>query len=76
MVEQIKSIVESEPGVINCHKLRVRYSGPQLFVDAHILVKPSLSIVEAHDLTEKVEARIHDVAPGADITVHPEPKED
>jgi cation diffusion facilitator family transporter len=76
MVEQIKSIVESEPGVINCHNLRVRYSGPQLFVDAHILVNPGLSIVEAHDLTEKVEARIHAVSPGADITVHPEPKED
>jgi cation diffusion facilitator family transporter len=76
MVEQIKAIVESVPGVINCHNLRVRYSGPTLFVDAHILVNPNLSIVEAHDLTEKVEARIHTLAPGADITVHPEPKED
>jgi len=76
MFDQIKSIVESEPGVINCHNLRVRYSGPQLFVDAHILVNPNLSIVEAHDLTERIEASIHRVAPGADITVHPEPKED
>ena len=76
MVDQIKAIVESEPGVIDCHNLRVRYSGPQLFVDAHILVNPNQSIVEAHDLTERIEARIHKLAPGADITVHPEPKED
>ena len=76
MASEIKAIVESEPGVIDCHNLRVRYSGPTLFVDAHILVNPSLSIVEAHDMTERIESRIHAMAPGADITVHPEPKED
>jgi cation diffusion facilitator family transporter len=76
MVDQIKTIVESVPGVIDCHNLRVRYSGPQIFVDAHILVNPNQSIVEAHDLTEQIEARIRQIIPGADITVHPEPKED
>jgi cation diffusion facilitator family transporter len=76
MVDQIKTIVESVPGVINCHNLRVRYSGPQIFVDAHILVSPNQSIVEVHDLTKQIEARIREIIAGADITVHPEPKED
>jgi len=76
MVEKIQAVVEGQAGVIDCHNIRVRYSGPQIFVDAHILVSPQLSIVEAHDLTEKIEVKIQELIPGADITVHPEPKED
>jgi cation diffusion facilitator family transporter len=75
MVERIRTVVEGVPGVIDCHNLRVRYSGPQVFVDAHILVHPDQSIVEAHALTETIEAAIRAIIPGADITVHPEPEE-
>jgi cation diffusion facilitator family transporter len=73
MAEKVQATVEGLLGVIDCHNVRVRYSGPQVFVDAHILVHPDLTIVEAHDLTEKIEAVIQQIIPGADITVHPEP---
>ncbi len=73
MAEKIQATVEGLLGVIDCHHVRVRYSGPQVFVDAHILVSPDLTIVEAHDLTDKIEAVIRQIIPGADITVHPEP---
>lgn len=73
MAEKIKTTVESLPGVIDCHNIRVRYSGPQVFVDAHILVDSNLTIVQAHDLTDKSEALIRQIIPGADVTVHPEP---
>ncbi len=73
MAEKIKATVEGLLGVIDCHNVRVRYSGPQVFVDAHILVSPDLTIVEAHELTDRIEAVIRQIIPGADITVHPEP---
>ncbi len=73
MAEKIQATVEGLLGVIDCHHVRVRYSGPQIFVDAHILVSPDLTIVEVHDLTDKIEAVIRQIIPGADITVHPEP---
>jgi cation diffusion facilitator family transporter len=74
MVERIKALVEEIPGVIDCHNIRVRYSGPQVFIDAHILVHRDQTIVEAHALTETIEAAIHKIIPNADITVHPEPE--
>jgi cation diffusion facilitator family transporter len=73
--EQIKSVVEAIPGVINCHKVRVRASGPILFVDVHILVDGTQSLEEAHELTEEVEASIRSILPDADVTIHPEPAE-
>lgn len=75
MPEKITAIVEAVPGVINCHHVRVRGSGPSLFVDIHALMDPNLSIVEAHDLTEKIEQAVQAAIPHVDVTVHPEPAE-
>ena len=66
--------VEKVPGIVNCHHVRLRASGSQLFVDMHVLMSGDKTLREAHDLTELIETAIQDVAPHADVTVHPEPK--
>lgn len=73
MEDRIVAIVESVPGVHNCHNLRMRYSGPVLFIDLHVLVDGSQTLSQAHVLTEIVERAIQDLAPESDVTVHPEP---
>ncbi len=73
MEEQITTVVETVPGVINCHNVRVRHSGPQIFADIHILTDGESSLFEAHLLTEEVEYAIQEIIPEMDITVHPEP---
>jgi cation diffusion facilitator family transporter len=71
--DQIKRAVESVPGIDDCHNIRVRTSGPNIFVDVHILVDAHQSLKDAHDLTEKAERAIRQVAPNADVTIHAEP---
>jgi cation diffusion facilitator family transporter len=73
MEERILAAVEVVPGVRNCHNIRVRYSGPVLFIDLHVLVDGRQSLFEAHALTETIEGVIQQIAPQADVTVHPEP---
>jgi cation diffusion facilitator family transporter len=71
--ETIISAVLALPGVNDCHNVRLRYSGPQLFVDIHILVDGNQSLHAAHALTEEIERAIQKLVPQADVTVHPEP---
>jgi len=73
MEKKIISAVEVLPGVTDCHNVRVRYSGPQLFVDIHVLLDGNQSLREAHHLTEEIEHTIQRLIPDADVTVHPEP---
>jgi cation diffusion facilitator family transporter len=73
MEQRIASAVAAVPGVRNCHNVRVRYSGPNLFVDLHVLVDGRQSLEQAHGLTETIETAIQKIVPGADVTVHPEP---
>jgi divalent metal cation (Fe/Co/Zn/Cd) transporter len=72
--EDIKSKVETIPGVLDCHRIRVRPSGPDYFVDVHVLLDGNQSLDEAHALTETIEAAIKEILPGSDATVHPEPQ--
>jgi cation diffusion facilitator family transporter len=76
MQQQIIGLVEAIPGVTDCHHVRIRPSGPQLFIDIHVLVDGSQSLSEAHALTERIEQVILRDIPNADVTVHPEPKSD
>jgi cation diffusion facilitator family transporter len=72
-VEKIKAGVEALPGVSNCHNVRVRTSGPHLFVDVHVLVDGNQTLYQAHALTETIEIKIKELLPTADVIVHPEP---
>jgi cation diffusion facilitator family transporter len=72
--QRVATAVEAVPGVRNCHQLRLRYSGPVLFIDLHVLVDGNQSLAQAHDLTEAIESAILVIAPQADITVHAEPE--
>ena len=71
--KKITSAVEVLPGVTDCHNVRLRYSGPQLFVDIHVLLDGNQTLKDAHNLTEEIERVIQKLVPNADVTVHPEP---
>jgi len=71
--EKIIIAVESLPGVIDCHNVRLRFSGPQPFVDLHVLVDGSRPLREVHRLTEDIERITQQFVTNADVTVHPEP---
>jgi len=73
---KIKTVVEKLPGVTNCHQIRVRLAGPDLFVDVHVLLDGGLSLKEAHHLTELIEDQIRQETHALDVTVHPEPIEE
>jgi len=74
-VEAIKSILDLEPRVFGYHKLRTRKSGSFRYIDAHILLDDTLSLPQAHDLTEEMEDRIRARFPNTEVTLHTEPYE-
>jgi len=71
--EQIIRTVESVPGVVDCHHVRLRYVGPRLFIDVHVLVNGDQTLRQAHDITDAIEQAVEQSIPDADIVVHPEP---
>jgi cation diffusion facilitator family transporter len=73
MAGKIKKKVEGIDGIIDCHNIRIRNSGADVFIDVHIHMSGRVSLSRAHSVTEEVEKAIQALEPRADVTVHPEP---
>lgn len=73
--DEIKKVVEEIPGVIDCHQIRIRTSGPHHFVDIHILVDGKQNIEENHAITEVIEQKMREILADVDINIHSEPVE-
>jgi len=74
--KKIISVVETCNEVEVCKDVRTRGTVGQIFVDLKILVNPSISVSEAHDIAGKVEELIKTEFPDVvDVVVHVEPFE-
>ncbi|MDI6801228.1 MAG: cation diffusion facilitator family transporter [Thermodesulfovibrionales bacterium] len=70
----IKEIVQGVEGVIECHEIRTRGTRGHIFIDLHILVRPSMSVEEGHSIAETVEEKIKkQLSDIVDVVVHIEP---
>lgn len=72
---EIVRIAESVDDVMDIHDLKTRKNGVSVIIEAHILVDASLSIVEAHDVSSRVEdALTARFGPETQVSIHVEPK--
>lgn len=55
----IMETVSAVPGVNDVHDLKTRRNGISFIIDAHIVVDPDMTIVEAHDIATDVEDALH-----------------
>jgi len=62
------------PGFESLHDLRTRSSGSQDFAQFHIHVPATMSVAEAHDVVEALEARLEAEFPGTEILIHVDPE--
>lgn len=74
IIEQIKRVGATIPGVGRVEKCMVRKMGYQFFADMHVEVDPQMTVVRSHEIAhqvkDKVRAEIPDVL---DVLVHIEP---
>ncbi len=71
---RIRGIVLAHPKVKGMHDLRTRSSGIQPFVQLHLELDGGMTLNEAHDIADEVEARIMENFPGAEIIIHQDPE--
>ncbi len=72
--DDLRTIIDSVPGVLGCHKIRSRGSADHVFLDLHIWLKGSLRLDEAHAVSHVVKDRLMAQYPQiADAVIHIEP---
>lgn len=70
---RIREIARAHPGVTAVHDLRTRAAGPQAFIQIHLEMDGSLTLNEAHRISDAVEADILAAYPHAEVMIHQDP---
>lgn len=73
--QHIEELALTVPQVLDVHDLRTRVSGTHWFIQLHVSLPGGMSLIEAHDHAEAVEAAIRKEYPRAEVLVHTDPLE-
>ncbi len=69
----IRNILDSHSGAkIGYHNLRTRKSGHFRYIDFHLTMDDQLTVKQAHQICDIIEAEIKKVLPDSEITIHVE----
>ena len=72
---QIKELIAANAeGAIEAHDIRTRQAGSAMFIDFHLVVPGAMSVEVAHEICDKLEARLREAVGEAMITIHVEPE--
>jgi cation diffusion facilitator family transporter len=69
----IISIIDNSPDVKGWHDLKTRWAGSKPFIQLHLELEGSLTLEEAHHISEKISGKIREQFQNADITIHEDP---
>lgn len=61
LVAQIGEIISKHPEVTSYHWLRTRTDGTTNYVEFHMVLRPSMRLLEAHRIADEVEDRIREL---------------
>jgi len=74
LVDQAEQVIRTTPGVVDVSDVRLRWLGHSLLAEARVTVDSSLSLVDAHHLSHRVEHDlVHGVRRLTAATIHTEP---
>ncbi len=71
--DRIYDIVLANPRVLGMHDLRTRTSGLRDFIEMHMELDGTMSVSDAHDISDEIEAVLHAEFPSAEVMIHQDP---
>jgi ferrous-iron efflux pump FieF len=70
----IVDIAMAHPKVLGLHDLRTRSSGNMVFIQMHLEMDGDISLLDAHAISDAVEAKVMEAFPNAEVLIHEDPE--
>ena len=76
VVARIRELISQHAaGALEAHDLRTRHAGRLTFIEFHLVVPGTMTVSEAHDICDRIEAALRADVEGSSITIHVEPED-
>ena len=74
-LRRIRELISTEAsGAVEAHDLRTRHAGKATFIEFHLVVPGGMSVFDAHEICDRVEAAMEREIPNSRVTIHIEPE--
>lgn len=61
-------------GALEVHEVKTRLAGRAVFIEFHMVVPEAMTVGDAHDICDRIEAALHAGFDGATVQIHVEPE--
>ena len=68
------AIRRSGGGALEAHDVRTRQAGRALFIEFHLVVPGAMTVHEAHEICDRLEAALEAEIEGSEVVIHVEPE--
>ena len=69
----VTAVLTAESEIISFHRLRSRLSGSMRYIDFHVVVPRDWTVVQAHEVADRIEEEIEIALAPAQVVVHVDP---
>lgn len=69
----IKDILTRHPNVRGIHNFRTRTSGNKIFIEAHIEMESTLTLIQSHHIANELKDAVEAAYPAAEVLIHQDP---
>ena len=69
-----QAIARSGHGALQAHDVRTRQAGRVIFIEFHLVVPGSMTVDDAHDICDRLEAALEAEIEGSEVLIHVEPE--
>ncbi len=71
---RIRAIAMAQPKVRDVHDMRTRSAGPNSFVQLHLAMDRDISLLEAHEIADRVMYEVEAEFPSTEVLIHQDPE--
>lgn len=74
VITVVQDALSAFPEVKEFHRLKIRTAGADTFIKVNIHLNPTLSLLEVHELCDRIENEVHALIPRSELYLHAEPQ--
>jgi cation diffusion facilitator family transporter len=71
--EKVLQILKNNKDILGVHDLKTRHAGNKAFIQLHIDLNPSISLIDAHYISEKLSDELLATFPNGEVIIHQDP---
>jgi ferrous-iron efflux pump FieF len=72
--QRFVEVATRHPEAKGIHDMRTRSAGAHDFCQFHVWVDPNMTVLQAHEVMDQIEAELMREFPGVEVLIHPDPE--